>query len=563
MVRRTVVVLLVTIALLGAVTVVVAPGPAGATSTPPAPEVFGTSSMTVFAGSRVTIHWAPSPGDSAPPGAFFIVTSNAPDGLPGFSSGSVVSWPTGSDVYWNSTWHWWRTTSSTMRVLIPSTAVAGATYAFELYTCDGAGNLCSNSLGAVGVAQVTFKVAGPDWSRIPYRSDFSDVVNISKGTCNPYPGNPLVVAFSAGQTIWDNSEFSGCALGENIYSAPKKLISTSTMSNLPLPYNLTNTPDAECLFGHCEPTAISELGEAVTYADEEIWSTKGGAFLYDSDLIPNDSEVVAYNPSSSTLSTYLVPGDNQEVVGITATGGGSATRIWFVQADPPELDSFMPSAVTAKVGGAYPLAGAPSFEQFRLPATNTSGIEDFPAQVAADPSGSSLWISQLDGSEIDKVNSSTGAVTAYPYVPQNRYSAYKQQAAPWGIVADADYVYAIDVGDSEIVRLDKSTGGIDQVPIPRTSTSESGYGLALSPTDSRLYFTLGSDAGDPFGVQTAFGYIDLSDWTGSAPTSASIFTGLSAVTDPTGTTGSYCGIAVSGNQVAIADPKGQVIRLIG
>jgi hypothetical protein len=561
MVRKTVVLLAMITAL--STVVVVVPRQAGATATPPVREIFGMSSMTVFAGSQVTVHWAPTSGASAPPTPYFIVASNAPDGLPDFSSPSVVRWPSGSVASWNRTWHWWRTTNSTtMRVSIPSTAAAGTTYGFELYTCDQASNLCSNSPGGDGVAQVTLEVAGANWSRVPYEDDFSHVVDVSKGTCNPYPGNPLAVTFSTGQTIWDDSEFSGCAVGENAYSAPKQPVSASTMTNLAVPYNLANTPEAECLFGRCAATAISELGEAVTYADQEIWSTRGGAFLYTSKLIPNDSEVVAYNPSSSTLSTYLVPGTNQEIIGIAATGTGSGTRIWFDQSGPPELDSFMPSAVTTKVNGAYPLAGAPSFEQFRLPVTTADGIDDVPAQVAADPSGNSLWVSQLGGSEIDEVNASTGAVTPYPYPSQNKYSTYSQQASPWGIAADADYVYAIDVGDSNIVRLDKATGHIDQVPIPQTSTSESGYGLALSPDGSRLYFTIGGDAGDSFGAQTALGYIDLSNWTGSAPTRAMILTGLSAVTDPAGTTGSYCGIAVTSGQVAIADPKGQVIRLI-
>ncbi|MGD0392088.1 MAG: hypothetical protein ABSC41_05540 [Acidimicrobiales bacterium] len=409
---------------------------------------------------------------------------------------------------------------------------------------------------------MTFNVVGTNWSQVPYGDDFSSVVKIDKGTCSPSPGNPLDVTFSTGQTLWDNSEFSFCALGENTFSDPAQPVSTSRMTNLPLQYNLTKRPDVQCIFGPCGATASSELGEAVIYSDQQIWSTEGGALLYTFGSILNRSEVVAYNPSSSTFSTYIVPGNNPEIIGIAATGSGGSTRIWFVQAGPQMLDSFLPSAVTKMVNGAYPLAKAPSFEQIPLPAKNTNGIGNFPAQVAADPSGSALWITQLFGSEIDKVDATTGVVTAYPYTSRNRYSKFLHQASPWGIVADSSYVYAIDVGDSNIVRLNKVTGQINQVPIPHTSTSESGYGLALSPDGSKLYFTIGGDADAPFGAQTALGYIDVSSWTGSAPTKATIYTGLSAVTDPAGTSGSYCGIAVTGSQVAIADPKGQVIRLI-
>ena len=54
--------------------------------------------------------------------------------------------------------------------------------------------------------------------------------------------------------------------------------------------------------------------------------------------------------------------------------------------------------------------------------------------------------------------------------------------------AHSNYVYAIDNADAEIVRIDKLTKQVDELPIPLDSDVENGFGLAISA--GRLYFTL-------------------------------------------------------------------------
>ena len=112
------------------------------------------------------------------------------------------------------------------------------------------------------------------------------------------------------------------------------------------------------------------------------------------------------------------------------------------------------------------------------------------------------------GSEIDRVDLNTLQVTSYKLPSANTYSPLGSM--PWQIVVDARYVYGIDYGDSNVVRINKATGLIDAVPLPLTSDTEQGYGLALSA--GRLYFTLSDDTQPSFGGASTFGYIDISSW---------------------------------------------------
>jgi hypothetical protein len=81
---------------------------------------------------------------------------------------------------------------------------------------------------------------------------------------------------------------------------------------------------------------------------------------------------------------------------------------------------------------------------------------------------------------------------------------------PWQVVSDGRFVYAVDYGDDNLVRISESTGAVDEVPIPVTSDMEQGYGLALSA--GRLYFTLSDDRQPTFGAASTFGYVDVAGW---------------------------------------------------
>jgi len=148
------------------VALIAVPTAIGATSTPPAPQNFGTSSMTVFAGAQVTLHW------NSAPNLYFLLTSNAPDSLPNFNSGLTAVWPSGSNAIWDSTWGWWQTSNSqNVKLTIPSNAASGTKYALQLYTCDSTANLCSNAPGGGGNSQLTMTVAS-NWLNVPYTNDF-------------------------------------------------------------------------------------------------------------------------------------------------------------------------------------------------------------------------------------------------------------------------------------------------------------------------------------------------------------------------------------------------------
>jgi len=118
-------------------------------------------------------------------------------------------------------------------------------------------------------------------------------------------------------------------------------------------------------------------------------------------------------------------------------------------------------------------------------------------------------------------------------------------------------VYATDNGDAEIVRINKLTGQMDELPIPLTSDVESGFGLAIS--SGRLYFTLADDYVTNFGAASTFGYIDLSSWPqGTSHADGVIYTGLPTVTN-SGFKADYRAIAVGPTgQVAITDKHGMI-----
>jgi DNA-binding beta-propeller fold protein YncE len=294
--------------------------------------------------------------------------------------------------------------------------------------------------------------------------------------------------------------------------------------------------------------------------------TQGGWLGPQSGPVANHSEIVAFNPSTAGFCTYLVPGNDNEVTGMAVTGTGRRAVVWFIESDPvgghPAIDSFSPGQVGESCPNNYVLSGAPSFRQIAWP------HDDFPAQIAVDPGGAVMWVTDFFGSAVEEVHIATGTVTTLSYGSKNGYSAYG--AEPWEVVADNSYVYAIDYGDSNLVRINKTNGQIDQVPIPLTSDTEQGFGLAIS--GNNLYFSLSDDAQPAFGAASTIGYVDIATWeaaSAACPTSVDcaplpgtgvVYTGLSAVADPLSDS-DFRGIAMSATgSMAIADLH-QVLRL--
>jgi hypothetical protein len=331
----------------------------------------------------------------------------------------------------------------------------------------------------------------------------------------------------------------------------------------------------------------------VTTSNGWVWTTFGGWRVYangqrdaggpegggqpkavtQQKMPPNLSEVVAFDPATKRFCTYLVPGDNTQVAGIAAVGTPLHTQIWFVASDGPSgegsLDEFDPSTIGGGCNGR-------ADRDYVLPASvkrlswPSSGAQ-WPAQLAVDPSSTTVWISNFNPytvngtvySGIDRVDISDPAhpsfVQRYLYPTVNLSDFFG--AKPWDILAppNSDYVYAADNGDAEIVRINKVTNQLQEVPIPLTTDLENVFGLAIS--SGKLYFSLANDYTLSFGKGSAFGYLDLSSWPADGPpTTGVIYTGLPHVTDPT-STADYRAIAAGPTgQVALTDLHG-LIRL--
>jgi streptogramin lyase len=536
------------------------PTSAGAVATPPPVQQFNKTAIAVIAGTRVAVHWRTAAKES------FLLTSPPPTSLPHFGTKTGTTWPTGSNAAYSAKYQWWATTSGAATFAIPATARPGTTYAFQLITCDSSTHLCSNSSGGDGHASITMVVAA-GWRTTPFTTAFPKVqVATQTG------GAPLDVTFTSDGTIWNSSEFSS-SLGETPASESRQTL-------FPDPTDLSSKPFAKCsatLSPRCQASATSALGERAISVSGRIWFTQGGWQFYTCTVghsqptcPANHSEVVSFDPTTKKFCTYAVPGNDNEVVGLASTRTASATTIWYVETNvesgQPYLDSFNPALVGDGCPGtsteSYALAG--EITQIKWP----GNVE--PAQIAVDPDGQYLWITNFWGLSISRVDISTGAITRYRLAADGSRANSLFGPEPWQVTSDAGYVYAIDYGDSNLVRINEETGQIDQVKIPLTSDAESGYGVALS--GGRLYFSLADDGQPKYGAASAIGYVNIAAWESAsakcapgvdcvpAPTAAVLYSGLSAKTDPT-TDADFRGIAAGpGGVVAVADLH-KVVRL--
>jgi|GEM_PF-3108695 streptogramin lyase len=562
-----------------------------------------SSNVYVQPGTNVGLHWAtPQPAVS---GEFYLLSntsSSTSSPLPNFSSSSGIVFPCEPDTSpcqengsYNSTYQLWGTTANSVEVVIPSNASAETTYQFQLYTCNSTTNVCSNTSGATTGppdSVVTLTVAG-NWSSVLYSQNYMTPHRIAAPACSsscPQFGHPLDAAIDGSDNIWSSAEFSQYVL---------EATSSNSFSDVAVVDSAASgTPFTQCLFytsnGGCAATGVSEAGERVIFANGLIWFTQGGWSFPSAAAsgVTNLSRVVAVDPQTGTMCTYDIPGNDNEIVGIAATGTGSSTTIWLAdsegdagpidsQESSAYLDSFQPSSLGSgcstnvtysQSAMAGKLAsGQPIFQQQALPKA--------PAQIAVDPTSNILWLSDFFGNEIDEFNVGSSTLTRFPLSAPNQNPV----VGTWQIVADSGYVYAADYADNHLIRLNKSTSAIDYVPVPVTSDTEQIYGLVIS--NGNLYFTLSND-GQPtsFGAST-FGYINITAWEAASskcasgtdcvpaptPGQAFVYSGLDCEVDPTSPAGNgdpgceqgadFRGLAIgSAGDIAIADLN-QILRL--
>jgi|GEM_PF-2737964 len=509
------------------------------------------NTITLNWGTSGSYHWNPLQGS----GTYYLVASPSPTALPNFGAGAGtnITWPSGSSATWNSTWAWYKTTSESMTVKVPSTATNGTTYGFQVFSCNA--TQCSNGSGT--------SATGP----------YGGVLNIT-----------IAAAPSTIATSRNNKPFTYCFSGVAPCSAPSY---------------------ANCSSGTCEGTSFSALAERVTTDSQgRIWTTRGG-WEFDPEYStgppilpqPNDSQIVSFDPAQQTFCTYQVPGVDPEVIGVSAQGdriffletsvGGHPSYVWgqpYV-ADPGEsrLAYFKPSEVGGGCAGnktQYFPAGTGGLVRCPVVRPNTSPVAPsncnmmelgpwgatLPFHVMADPAtfagtGGTLWTTSGFGS-VDRFvidDLSTGKFTFSSLKMPNHPGAGVGVGypAPWQLSQDGSYVYATNYGDNYIDRLDKSSMALTQEQVPVQSDSEQLHSTVVA--GGKVYFTLSDDSSLAFGGASSFGTIaNGSSWGSStAPTSAKIYSGLdilarsgfpASVLSPTAPkNASFIGIDVRGN----------------
>jgi hypothetical protein len=538
---------------------------------------FAVSSFAVVPGTTVSLHWVGDATSLVQSGVHLRVTST----LPGFSSTSVVRWP----LHTLPLPHWdgsgWFTTATAMSVTIPLTATPGTIYQFEVAACTA-----MHCVEPANSTTLHVPTSVTTWTMRPYRNDFSGVAAF------PVPGHPFAAVFLASNnSIWSVGEGS-----HDVSEVPSNTTQKASVLSVPTGSGANaafRKPFAWCSPSKCWPNAESALGESITTSNSWIWTTFGGWRIYangqrdaGSDVdgtaaavrghpVANHSEVVGYDATTGRFCTYLVPGDNTQVAGITTIGTGPGTQVWFVASYGPKdegtLDEFSPFSGGRACNGRHDGYEVLPETVVRL-SWPRSGAQ-WPVQIAADPASPTLWISDfnpypIDGtawSGIERVDVSNVAhptfMHRYTYPAVNASTDFG--AKPWTVVAppDSDYVYAIDNGDAELIRINKVTNQLQEISIPLTTDLENGFGLAVS--SGRLYFTLANDYDKSqvqLGGPSTFGYLSLSSWPDDGPpANGVIYTGLAPITDGMWT--DYRSIATGANgDVALTDGSA-IVRL--
>ncbi|HXW32950.1 MAG TPA: hypothetical protein VEJ87_00085 [Acidimicrobiales bacterium] len=535
-------------------------GSAASEQPPPEAQEFIQSTSTVLAGSSLSVMWA---GDNSEESStYYTITSSLPD----FNSNNEITFPPKWRALWSGDGWILRPkrlgdlpSAYGMTVVIPRAATAGTIYTIQLHTCSSADDECSNADEASNYSQITLTVAGANWTSVPFTNDFPTLIDPRQTS----GGVPLDVTFDQNEDIFESNEFS---------NSIDELSSGSTKLTGPFidPYDASSHPFAYDFFDTWTSSTDSALAERIMFDGDLVWETQGGWWNDECASSPcpaqcsscptNQSEIVAFDPSTNNTCTYQLPGDNNEIVGIASTGTAPNNEIWVVEAYGQYLDYFYPSEIAGGCSAAsqsseYQVSpGVGGFGQISLPG-------ELPSQVTADSNGN-LWITNLGGSSLTEVSGPTDTVLGtYSYQDQNSYA---WAAEPWQVVTDTNYVYAIDYGDNNLVRINKADPTqIDQVPIPVTSTDEEGYGLALD--GGKLFFTLADDPHPTFGADSTFGYVNIGAWEAASaqcspgvdcapnPAEAVVYSGLQAQVD-SNVASDFRGIAVNGNgTVAIAD----------
>ncbi len=345
---------------------------------------------------------------------------------------------------------------------------------------------------------------------------------------------------------------------------------------------------------------ISAFAESLAEIDGKIWLTQGGGTRKPGKV--NRSRIVRFDPAVADdpatiehegMCSWTVPENDNEVFGITGMGN----RIYFLESadktvEPAvgtsfgRLTSFVPSEIPCETPSTLVDATVTSSAPYCTGAQTTGcfrrvevpfGLR-LPTQLAPDPSnpqGASLWISGGAATAVGRYRVAQNDFQVFPLPPPAAPGAILG-SFPWEIRVSGNFVYVLEFGDADLVRLNRATASSSgqcttqganpcmvELPIPLRAPGFTSLWMDIEPSTNRLWFQTSTPLDDQFAPQAAVvGFADISN---GMLRPGVIYTDVSTLSEAGRTRvgpASFNGIAVRNGVVSFADfLRGQLLRL--
>lgn len=228
-----------------------------------------------------------------------------------------------------------------------------------------------------------------------------------------------------------------------------------------------------------------------------------GSHLYVADN--DNSEIRAIDLATKQVSTLAGDYNNKGAV----DGVGTAASFNLPQglvADPSGQNLYVTDQANHEIrkiviatGQVTTWAGAT--ESGFVDGLGTAARFNMPANIAIDPQGKSLYVTDASNNAIRKIDIATAAVTTVAGAIETGYKdsvgIYARFTTPWGIVTDGTNVYVADAANDLIRMIDLASSTVTTLCGKYTYGSDDGAcdqatfqtpaGLALDPNGSTLY----------------------------------------------------------------------------
>jgi streptogramin lyase len=269
--------------------------------------------------------------------------------------------------------------------------------------------------------------------------------------------SPLAIAIDARSTVWVNEEF---------HSQVKSLSAEGEWSILDIPHPPGPGTFALTIFGESR-SRVATFGESILVDPEQrVWLSEGGPAPYPGAL-PNHSRVLRIDPGNDEVTAYMVPGDNNGVIGLAFARDSG--RIWFTQA----------KRVTVDADGAPRVVHEASLSSFDPMAIEPNSSQDLaPASPCALSPGAAVGTCSATPQRrcardedctlaeqvcLDSSDSKVACFRVYP-LPAD---AGVFLPGPMLSHSDGTQWYAGYWGGNHLGRLDPATGEFERFPLPR------------------------------------------------------------------------------------------------